>query len=66
MSEITINILNNTINLDHKCWNCEDKDDYRKECEYCNGKGYILTAQGRSILELMKRYAKVDVSSIIL
>jgi len=56
--------MNNNIQLDTKCWQCNSKvlkpDEVRKDengnCEYCGGVGFTLTDNGRSILEFIKRY----------
>ena len=62
--EITINILNNEISLDQKCWCCDggrkepDKSfqDVNGICEQCNGTHFIPTSMGISILAFMKRH----------
>lgn len=62
--EITMDILNNKINLDRECWCCEGgrkevSDNYKNsngDCEWCDGTGYILTSVGEAILKLMLRH----------
>lgn len=63
--ETKINFLNNKINLDVKCWQCnahprtESNEMVRDEngnCEYCGGTGFIPTDNGREILRFIKRH----------
>ncbi len=63
--EITINILNNNINLDVECWKCYRESGKKKfqinpnpDCNICEGKGFILTATGEAIVDLVKRHFK--------
>ena len=62
MSDIKILILNNEVSLDHVCWDCQG-DGYEEitssdkiPCETCSGKGYQLTAAGRSIIDRVRRH----------
>lgn len=67
---IFIEVLNNTVYLDNKCWCCDGKGEvtvedvvnlkksFRREiCDICKGKGYVMTDQGQAIINLVKRYS---------
>ena len=62
--EITINILNNEISLDQKCWCCdggekEPMKEFQSEsgiCQHCNDSGLILTDVGSAIIKLVRRH----------
>jgi len=71
--EIEIYILNNRIQLEEECWNCEGGKLTSKThthpiffnvygiCEHCEGTGYILTPVGEAIMKLVKRHRKVEI-----
>ncbi len=70
MDEIEVYILNNQVQLDIRCWNCDGGKltsethsnpvffDADGVCEHCSGTGYILTPVGESIIKLVKRHGK--------
>ncbi len=62
---IEIEILNNAIPLDKECWCCNKGQTTPKEnffldnngaCTECKGKGFILTEEGKAIMNLIKRH----------
>ena len=64
-SEIKINILNNEIYLDHRCWHCNDypwkkpeeiERDENGNCKYCGGRKFITSDIGDEILLFIKRH----------
>lgn len=74
---ITIKILNNEIDLDNECWNCDGgrskKEDDKNPtfwteegvCERCKGIGYIPTDFGKSIFDFMIRYRNLCTINIL-
>ncbi len=54
--EIKASILNNDVHLDEYCWSCDNDEEKKKTCEYCEGKGFQLTTLGERIVELIKRH----------
>ena len=61
--EIYINILNNEIQLDERCWNCgkgkaQDKTftDKNGVCEICNGTKFVPTMTGDALLRFLRRH----------
>lgn len=43
--------------LEHECWNCMGKGILNeKACPKCDGKGYIPTALGQTLLDFFNRH----------
>lgn len=67
---IVLEILNNKVGLDARCWCCKGKGRPDKSqrpslkgfilpdgsCEVCRGVGWELTDEGRAIINLVRRH----------
>ena len=58
---ITIEILNNIIELDYKCKWCYGEGTIATEtdneiCASCNGAGFELSTEGEAIMKLVRRH----------
>lgn len=49
--------------LEESCWNCQNRDYYPEKiigveipCRYCNDKGFIITPEGKDILEFVAKH----------
>ena len=49
--------MDSEIVLDTRCAACSRQD---KECEICDGVGFIPTANGNEILKFIKRHLKLE------
>ena len=67
---IVMEVLNNKVPLDQKCWCCvggavdPKKPEHvnvahlftADDCDICNGVGYTLTDAGQAVMDLVKRH----------